>query len=73
MTDQEFNDRQAELLKDIPEELHFPIQAFAYEHGHGSGYHDVLSLTQDLVNIFEGPIERYGERMYEQAKRDYLG
>ena len=59
MTAEEFSIKQAELLKSLPEEFHSFVRYYAYEHGHSSGYEEVLGIVQSLVYELEPVIEKY--------------
>lgn len=67
VTDQELEARQAELLKDLPEEFRGKLSYMAYERGHSSGNEEILICLQNLVSDLEEPIRKYGERVRKEA------
>jgi hypothetical protein len=64
MTEAQFTERQAQLLKDIPEDFHGALTHLAWEQGHSYGYEEVLGDLENLVTHLREPILRYGQRMY---------
>lgn len=63
MDNQEFEQRQEEILKDIPEEFHSAVKWHAWDRGHSSGYESVLSCVADLVDMLKDPIAEYTARL----------
>jgi len=63
MTDQEFNEEQAKLLRDIPEEFHAALTSMAYEKGHAYGHREILLYLEDYVDALREPIKKYTERL----------
>lgn len=63
MDNQEFEQRQEEILKDIPEEFHSAVRWHAYDHGHAYGHEEVLIHVQNLVDMLKEPIVKYTERL----------
>lgn len=68
MTEQEFTQKQAELLKDIPEELKGTLSYMAYERGHSAGYEEVICVLQGLVSDLHEPLQKLVERVSEEAR-----
>lgn len=52
MNAEEYNLKEAELLKTVPAELRSWLSYLAYERGHSAGYSEVLSCLSDLVDGF---------------------
>ena len=63
MTEQEYTEAQAELLKDFPPEFKGTLSYMAWERGHSAGYEEVLNELRGLVSDLKEPIQKYGERM----------
>lgn len=63
MDNQEFEQRQEEILKDIPEEFHSAVRWHAYDYGHAYGHEEVLIHVQNLVDMLKEPIVKYTERL----------
>jgi hypothetical protein len=63
MDNQEFERRQEEILKDIPEEFRSAVRWHAYDSGHASGRAEVLYHVQDLVDMLKEPIAKYTARL----------
>lgn len=63
MDNQEFEQREEEILKDIPEEFHSAVRWHAYGQGHAFGREEVLIHVHDLVDMLKEPIVKYTERL----------
>lgn len=63
MDNQEFEQRQDEILKDIPQEFHSAVRWHAYDRGHAYGHNEVLIHVQDLVDMLKEPIAEYTARL----------
>ena len=63
MDEKEFEQRQDEILKDIPEEFHSAVKWHAYDHGHAFGYEEVVIHVHNLVDMLKEPIIKYTERL----------
>jgi hypothetical protein len=59
MTGEEFEAKQKEELKGLPEEFHSFVRMFAYEHGHSSGYDEVLNYVLELASELKPAVEKY--------------
>lgn len=70
LKDQEFADKQAELLKDIPEEFRGALSHMAWEEGHSYGYDEVLSHLREYVDSLKEPIQKFRERVRDEALDD---
>jgi hypothetical protein len=68
MTEDEFNEEQEKLLKDIPKEFHGAFPGVAWDNGHSAGLEEVISVLSDLISNFKQPIEDYGKRLVEECK-----
>lgn len=49
MTEEEYNIKADELLKDVPEEYREGCKSLAYENGHAYGYNEVYNHLDDIV------------------------
>jgi hypothetical protein len=63
MTDEEYELKVKEELRDIPPEFHSAFRYMAYENGHAYGYEEVYGHLQDLVFHLAEPIQKYTERL----------
>ena len=63
MTQEEFDVKTEELLRDIPEEFRNTLNYMAYERGHAYGYDEVLNILYELVYNLKKPIETYTRRI----------
>lgn len=63
MNGENFEQRQDEILKDIPEEFHSAVKWHAYDRGHAYGHEEVLIHVQNLVDMLKDPIIKYTERL----------
>lgn len=63
MDEKEFEQRQDEILKDIPEEFHSAVKWHAWDRGHSSGYELVLNCVAELVYMLKKPIAEYTARL----------
>jgi len=63
MTSSEFNQKQAEMLANVPVEFHSWLQGIAWDQGHSSGYENVISILEDLLYGFEEARAKYNKRI----------
>lgn len=63
MNGENFEQRQDEILKEIPEEFHSAVSWHAYDRGHAYGHEEVLIHVQNLVDMLKDPIIKYTERL----------
>jgi hypothetical protein len=68
MTQDEFNEEKAELLKFAPEEFHSELSHKAWEDGHSAGYEEVILLLQGLVDWLDAPLKAYTARIQSKKK-----
>lgn len=61
MTHEEYNEEKYELLKQLPEAFHDFVANHAYEHGHSSGYEDVIGCLTELVDGLKPCIAKYNK------------
>jgi len=59
MTEQEFTDKQASMLADVPEAFRGWMSHKAWESGHACGYEEVLNHLSDLTDGFEEALAEY--------------
>jgi hypothetical protein len=59
MTEEQYLEKQGEILADIPVEFHSVLSYMAYERGHSSGYEECISILNDLVTNLKPAIESY--------------
>jgi len=67
MTDQEFNNKQAEILAPIPQEFRSAISYHAYEQGHAYGNEEIIIHLSDLVDELLQPIQEFEKRIKTEA------
>ena len=53
MNKEQYEEKAAELLKNVPKKYHEKIKNRAWEYGHAFGYSEVYTYLMDLVDIFE--------------------
>jgi len=63
MTDKEFEQKQGEILKEIPIDFHGALSGLAWDLGHAYGYEEVIIHLQDLVSGLKDSIHAYGDRL----------
>lgn len=63
MKQEEFQQRQTELLSQVPEEFRGALSQLAWDSGHAYGYHEVLNHLETLVDGLEKPIADYTRRL----------
>lgn len=63
MNEQEFAEEQVAILKDIPDELVMPFRQWAWEHGHSSGYEEVICILRNMVDEFQPSIDQLIRRL----------
>lgn len=63
MTEVEFTEEQCSLLDGIPYELRDAFTQYAWEHGHSSGYEEVINYLQELVSEFKPAIDKLINRV----------
>lgn len=70
MTEKEFQDKQTELLQNIPEELHSAFSFMAWDQGHPAGYEAVTYHLQELVNNLSVPLAKLVQRLISRESRN---
>lgn len=63
MTEEEFVDERSSILSTLPEEFHGYASSTAWDIGHSSGYEEVISCLEDIVDGLSEPIKLYGKRV----------
>jgi hypothetical protein len=63
MTQDEYDIKSEEALRDIPSEFHSAIRWNAWENGHAYGYDEVYIHLRDLVEALSIPIQEYTKRL----------
>lgn len=58
MSSAEFEEQEKELFARIPEAFHGFVSSYAYEHGHSSGYSEILLYLDDLVDGIETSLKK---------------
>lgn len=56
MTEEEFVQKQTDLLNILPYELRSAVSYYAYEKGHSGGREEILGHVQDLVEMLNLPL-----------------
>ncbi len=59
----EFYEKQTEILKEIPIEFRAALSYMAWEHGHSSGFNEVLMILTDTIFHLKEPIKKFEERI----------
>lgn len=65
MTEEQFNEIQAELLAKIPKAFHGWASYFAYDRGHSAGREEIIIELRNLVSGITEPIEAYRKELME--------
>lgn len=52
-----------EALAALPEEFRGPLNGYAYQEWHGSGYEEVLQGLEGLIDVLAEPIDKYTKRI----------
>lgn len=63
MTEQEFINKQKEILENIPDEFHGWLSWRAYENGHAYGYGEVLCCLSNLIDGLKELIESFRQNI----------
>jgi len=67
MTNEEFRQKEEELLKDIPPEFRSAISYHAWEQGHSAGYGEVLIYVSDLADALAPAIRAFVSRIRNET------
>ena len=67
MTEAEFTERQKEILEKVPPEFWGNLSYYAYYHGHSSGYEEILSYLDDIVEGLKDPIKNFEHRLTSKS------
>lgn len=68
MSQEQFNMRQAELLRALPEEFHGFVNSQAWERGHSAGLEEVMMIMEELTDALEKPIFNYTKRIQMETR-----
>lgn len=63
MTDEEFNQLEAEELAKLPEEFRKEVSWMCYERGHAYGHAEVLCHVKNMVGWLAFCVEKYKNRL----------
>lgn len=63
MTEEEFQEEQKDILKEVPHEFHEVFISMAWDRGHSSGYEEVISYLKNLVYELSSPINAFARRV----------
>ena len=66
MTEQEYKEKEADLLSGIPVELHGALSHLAYVEGHAYGYSEIHGHLVDYVDALEEPLKKLVKRLEKQ-------
>jgi len=66
MTVNEMNEEIIEMIKDIPQEFHFPLTSVAWDKGHSAGYEEVISELLYLISKFTPSIREYKKNILKE-------
>lgn len=67
MTAEQFATETSRILSPLPPEFRGFVAGYAWEHGHSSGYDEVLLITRALTDDLLGPIHAYSVRIGQGA------
>jgi len=56
MTQDKFEQKEAEILERLPYQLRNAISWMAYDRGHSCGYEEILIHVREMVDALEQPI-----------------
>lgn len=71
MNEDEFQEEQIQMLKDIPKAFHEPLTNVAWDKGHHEGFEEVISELSYLITEFTPAIRAYKEFL-ENEPSDYI-
>ena len=77
MDSKTFEQQEQEILKQLPEEFRAYVRGIAHEENslfspdnlHPNNYPDVLASEKRICDSIEPSVQRYGVRMFEEAKQ----
>jgi hypothetical protein len=69
MKSEEFYEKQAEVLKQLPIEFQSFAEMQAWDQGHSAGYEEVLNYVEGYVYDLMEPIAKYTERIKNENKK----
>lgn len=72
-TREEYEKELKEILSEIPAEFHSFVENFAYEHGHASGYDEVLGIANDLTSGLKPCIQKFVTEFRYEFLEGYKG
>lgn len=71
INEDEFQEEQKQMLKNIPEEFHEPLTSVAWSKGHNEGFEEVIAELSYLITEFTPAIREYKERI-DNEPSDYI-
>jgi hypothetical protein len=66
LMEKEFQEKQCEMMQNIPAEFHNGIAYLAWEQGHAYGFEEVLLHLSDIIDAIEKPLEEYTKRILNE-------
>lgn len=58
---EEFNQKEQQILRDIPVQFHDYFSQLAYKRGHAYGYNEVLNHLEDYICGFMKALKEYDD------------
>jgi hypothetical protein len=66
MTDAEYKAEMVRMLLDVPKAFRGFIEQNAWDHGHSSGYEEVINIASSLIADLVGPIKDFEKEIRQQ-------
>ena len=64
MTENEYDAEIAEQLSKLPEAFHGFVKNHAYEHGHSSGFEEMIGRAEDLISNLVPCVKEYATQLH---------
>lgn len=64
MTENEYDAEIAEQLSELPEAFHGFVKNHAYEHGHSSGFEEMIGRAEDLISNLVPCVKEYATQLH---------
>jgi len=70
MTEEEFKQRQDDLLTAVPKEFHSYLSHKAWEDGHACGYEEVITILSSHVDEIQDSIKKFEEEVVRRIMKN---